>query len=84
LYFFVYDIDEYAREQGLNIDPLAEMPGASARDATTLADKVRAGISDGEAQRKFRERYVSCATGDCTTRIADLIIDHLAIVKEPK
>jgi CDP-ribitol ribitolphosphotransferase len=77
VFYFVYDLDEYRVEQGLNIDPLAEMPFASARDAATLAEKIASHDYDSTAARSFKERYVSCATGGCTDRIADLVIGHL-------
>ena len=37
VYFYTYDLEEYARDTGLNIDLEAEMPGCVYRDAAALA-----------------------------------------------
>ncbi len=77
VFYFVYDLDEYSVEQGLNIDPLAEMPAAAARDAATLAERIASRAYDAPAARTFKDRYVSSAAGGCTDRIADMVIGHL-------
>lgn len=72
VYFYVYDIDEYKEQTGLNVDPLVEMPGASARDAGQLAS-LMAKPYDYDALREFRDKYISVETENCTQKLGDYI-----------
>lgn len=65
LYYYVYDIDEYSAEVGLNVDPLEEMKGASAETAQQLRE-ILARDYDHSERKRFRDRYVSVDTDDCT------------------
>jgi CDP-ribitol ribitolphosphotransferase / teichoic acid ribitol-phosphate polymerase len=73
VYFYVYDNDEYARDCGLNIDVLSEMPGAASRDLGVLAGRIEAGETNPEEMRRLKAMYVSAPAG-CTARIADTIL----------
>jgi CDP-ribitol ribitolphosphotransferase len=75
-YFYVYDIDEYRRDTGLNIDPLVEMPEVSSRDIVALADLVKSGAAHSEVTRMLRDGYASAPAG-CGERIAGRIIEAL-------
>jgi CDP-ribitol ribitolphosphotransferase len=75
VYFYVYDIDDYTRDCGLNIDPLRELPEASSRDIGEIADRIEAGDTHPEVMRQLRERYASAPAG-CARRIAEKIIDQ--------
>ena len=72
VYFYVYDIDEYRKQTGLNVDPLIEMPGASSKDAGQLA-QMMAQPYDYDALRAFRNKYVSVDTENCTKQLGDYI-----------
>jgi CDP-ribitol ribitolphosphotransferase len=72
VFFWAYDIDEYEAENGLNIDPLAELPEVSSRDLGELARRIEAGERHPDLTRMLKERYVSALPG-CTGRIADVI-----------
>jgi len=74
LYFYVYDLDEYAAEHGLNIDLLAEMPGVTSRDLDQLAVLIDAGEYDRALLQRLTERYVAVSDGTCTSRIAELVL----------
>ena len=76
VYFYVYDDDEYARDCGLNIDPLTEWPGSSSRDVGELADRIEAGQTHPETVRSIKARYASAPAG-CADRIADTIIQTI-------
>lgn len=75
-FFYVYDIDSYARDTGLNIDPLAEMPEVSSRDIVALSDLIKSGVTHPEVTRRLREGYASAPAG-CAGRIADRIIEAM-------
>ena len=76
VYFYVYDNDAYARDCGLNIDPLVEMPEASSRDIGEIADRIEAGEDHAEITRSMKARYASAPAG-CAGRIADTIIETI-------
>jgi len=73
-YYYVYDVDEYEKDCGLNIDPLVEMPEAASREIDVIADRIEAGDRLVETTRLLRERYASAPPG-CAGRIADRIIE---------
>ena len=76
VFFWVYDIDEYVRAHGLNIDVLAEMPQVSSRDLEELAGRIDARDRYPEVTRMLKDRYASAPAG-CTGRIADLIFEAI-------
>ncbi len=77
LYFYVYDIDEYTLEHGLNIDLLSDMPGIAYRDLEDIAGRIESGVYDPAPILRFKELYVSVAQGGCTSRIADLVMNPI-------
>ena len=76
VFFWVYDIDEYAAAHGLNIDVLAEMPQSSSRDLEELAGRIESGERYPEVTRMLKDRYASAPAG-CAGRIADLIFESI-------
>lgn len=74
LYYYVYDIDRYEKEIGLNLNPLKELPGASSEKAETIAELVEKEY-DFEALRKFREKYISIDTENCTAQFSELLVE---------
>jgi CDP-ribitol ribitolphosphotransferase len=77
LYFFVFDLDTYSVEHGLNIDLLAEMPHATSRDIEEIARWIDSGGYDHGSLRSFKSHYVPVTDGGCTRRIVELIFDRL-------
>jgi len=77
LLFYVYDIAEYAVDHGLNLDPLVEAPGLAFTDIEPVARVVASGDYNVEAAREFCATYGPPSDGACTSRIADLIFDHI-------
>jgi CDP-ribitol ribitolphosphotransferase len=76
VYFYVYDIDDYVRDHGLNIDPLVEMPEVSSRDIGALGDLIDIGAGRPRSMEEFRERYASAPRG-CADRIAARILQAM-------
>lgn len=72
--FWVYDIDEYRRDCGLNIDPLIEFPESASRDLEPLAERIESGRLDDSVVCALRDRVVCTLDGHCTDRIADLVM----------
>ncbi len=72
VYFYLYDLEEYEKNVGLNISLPEEMPGATATDAAEMA-RIIDGEYDYGALRAFRDRYVTADTDNCTEKLADFI-----------
>lgn len=72
VYYYVYDIEEYRTAVGLNVDPEIELPGATAASGADLS-KLLAQDYDFEALSKFRDKYVTIETDDCTARLGEFI-----------
>lgn len=77
LYFYAYDVDEYERDLGLNVDPRDVASAITFTDAAELVAAVRSNDYPGEARDAFRDRFVSAPAGECTAAIADLIVGLL-------
>lgn len=78
LYYYVYDIDDYKVDVGLNVDPLVELPSMSSKSAAELAQLLEKPY-DFEALKAFRERFVSVDTDNSTGKLGEFI--H-GIIKE--
>lgn len=76
LYFYVFDLDEYLDEYGLNLDPATELPQVTSRDIGRIAELIAGEPYDRALLHRLRERYVPVTDGGCTRRIAELVLDH--------
>lgn len=76
IYYYVYDIDSYREECGLNIDPLIEMPGCSSRSGEELAALMDEAY-DFEALQRFREKYIEVPVDHCAERLAEFIGNNI-------
>ena len=73
LYFYVYDIDEYEEDTGLNVNPLHEVPTISAKSGTELKQLLD-NQYDWTAYEKLSEMYLRADTEECTKKLAEFII----------
>lgn len=73
VYFYVYDIEQYESELGLNFDPRTEAPEVTSADIGTLVADIVAGGYPASAAEAIRRRFVCAPAGGCTAAIADLI-----------
>ncbi len=74
VYFYLFDKERYEREQGLNIDPERELPGACFRNPAALLEAVAAGAYDAAALARFGARYIETAGEDNTGAIARFLL----------
>lgn len=72
IYYYVYDIDTYREETGLNTDPLLEMPGCSSRSGEELAQMMERDY-DFATLKRFRNKYIEVPVDNCTERLTDFI-----------
>jgi CDP-ribitol ribitolphosphotransferase len=73
VHFYVYDIEEYRRAFGLNVDPLIEFPQAASRSILDVAGRIEAGDTHPEVTALLKERYASAPQG-CARRVAARIL----------
>ena len=76
IYFYVYDIDEYKENTGLNIDLEAEYSKYTSRDIQKLVSMI-ADDYDIDYMKKFIEKYISCYDGKCTDRLSTFIMSKM-------
>ena len=86
LYIFAYDIEEYSRSTGLNVDYMREPvapyvfgdAAALGKALDAACEAERSGSSEGAYDmsrlRAFRDRYIDIDTDDCTGRLADFVL----------
>jgi CDP-ribitol ribitolphosphotransferase len=77
LFFYLYDIEEYLRSTGLNIDPESEYKNYAARGAAELANIMQKAFDDeydAEYEKIFADKYIETYDGKCTERLAELIL----------
>ncbi len=72
VYYYLYDLDDYKEKVGLNIDPLEEIPEASATDGAGLS-RLLAQPYDHDALRRFRDAYIDIETDRCTEKLGEYV-----------
>lgn len=74
LYFYIYDLEAYSADPGLNVSIEQEMGPYAQRSASGLADLLLTEY-DPEPAGRFRDKYVSVARDSCTEKICDFIAE---------
>ena len=75
--YWVYDYDEYVRENGLNVDMFESMPGLAFRDAAEMMAFIDRGEYPMERLDAYRQKYLPEDLGHSAEKIAQLILDEL-------
>ncbi len=73
LYFFLYDIEEYIGNRGLNINPLDETPHLAATDIDGLIEIIGRDYHTAERDA-FCAKYIETADTNNTARIVDYLL----------
>lgn len=73
VYFYVYDIDDYEKKTGLNINPFRDIPSLSARTGEELRILLERDY-DWKTYYKFRDEYLTADTDNCTEKLGEFII----------
>lgn len=74
-YFYLYDIDEYEKRRGLNIDLFKEMSSATDKEAKEILSKIDNERYNFEEMKKFKDKYIEIKEGSNTKKLAELIIE---------
>lgn len=75
VYFYLFDHEDYMRNNGVNINPCVEMPNNVYYDPEQLIQAIRNGTYDTQALAAFQERYLPGELGTSTGRLTKLILD---------
>lgn len=73
IFYYLYDIDDYKEEVGLNIDLFEEMPHCTAKDAAELMTMINSEYNFSELI-KFKNKYISADTNGCTEKLAEFAV----------
>lgn len=74
--FYVYDYDEYNKENGININLFKELP-STYKDIKDLMNMLDNKKYNEQAFQKFRKKYVANINGGSTKKLIDLIEECL-------
>lgn len=75
--FYVYDYEQYDKENGININLFKELPGCTFKDAKDMMNMLNSNKYNDEAFQKFRKKYVTYLNGGSTKKLIDLIEENL-------
>ncbi len=79
LYFYVPDYEIYKAEQGLNVDVLTEISGASFMNEVDLVSAISNGGYDFDLLSAFADKYVENKNTNNTELLADFICSLLEV-----
>lgn len=77
LYFYVYDIDKYQKERGLNIDLFKEMSSSTSKDIKIIIKNIENNDYNFEELEKFKTKYMGEDYYNNTKKIVDFIFKYL-------
>ena len=72
--YYVFDYDEYKKNNGLNIDLYKEMPGCVFEDAKKLCKVLNNDSYNMNTLLKYKNKYIDVQDGTSTKKIVDLVI----------
>lgn len=70
---YVYDYDQYEKDNGLNIQLFDELPGYVSKDINDLIKIIESNNYDQKVLLKFRKKFITNLSGDSTQKIYELI-----------
>ena len=79
LFFYVYDIEKYENNRGLNIDLMKEMKALAKKNIEDIIDIIEKDNYDYQSLEKFKNKYVQTADTKNTERIANYIKNVLEV-----
>jgi len=77
LFFYLYDIQEYQEERGLNISLKQEMPSVTYNNVAQIAETIEKQTYNEKEWERFREKYIETCDSDNTKRIVDYLLEKI-------
>lgn len=72
-FFYLYDIEEYQNNRGLNIDLEKEMPNSTNKDIDKILEVIENETYNMKELKNFREKYVETNDNENTKRIVEYL-----------
>lgn len=79
LFFYLYDIQEYQEERGLNISLKQEMPSVTYNNVAQIAETIEKQTYNEKEWKHFREKYIETCDTENTKRIVDYLLEKCSI-----
>lgn len=76
-YYYLFDYEEYIETNGLNFDPMKELPSISFKSAKDLLKDLEKENYDIKAFNEYRKKYVPKDFNLATKKLADYIIKKM-------
>lgn len=77
LYFYVYDIEEYKKMRGLNVDLFKEINSATSTNAKEIIKAIENNEYNFEELKDFRDKYIGIDYYNNTKKIVDFVFKYL-------
>ncbi len=77
LYFYVYDIDNYYKVRGLNIDLFNEMPNSTSKNPKEIIKNIESNNYDFKELKKFKTKYMGKDYYNNTEKLVDFVFKYL-------
>ncbi len=76
-YYYVFDYNDYKKNNGLNIDLYKEMPGCVFASAKELCNALNDDKYNMEVLNNYKNKYIDVQDGTSTKKIVDLIMSNM-------
>ena len=77
LLLYVYDYEQYDKENGINIDLFKELKGNVSKDIKDIVKIIDNNKYNIDSYNKFRKKYLTVSDGTSTLKIVELIEENL-------
>ena len=77
-YYYLYDYEEYAEKNGINVNPFISMPGCAFKDARSLVASLESGEYNQQALDRYRTEYLPEELGTSTRKLANVVVENLS------
>lgn len=77
LYFYVYDIDEYIKVRGLNVDLFSEMSDSTSKNIKDIIKNIENNNYNFKELEKFKTKYMGKDYYNNTKKLVDFIFKYL-------
>lgn len=75
VYFYLYDIDEYMKDPGLNVNLFKEMPNCTSKEFKEIMEWIKEDKYNKEWIKTFKNKYIQVKLDkSCTEELVDLML----------
>lgn len=75
IFFYLYDIEEYKQNRGLNINLKEELPQSTFLDINNIVEVIENECYNYQDLKMFKEKHIETVDMNNTTRIVDYIVE---------